>query len=57
MPALPKSHGLNSFQTNCVETIIHLKPPLFRKEAVFIELFKVDFRKVNLPIDNPKKVL
>jgi hypothetical protein len=52
-----KFHGLNSFRFQSVETNIKQKPPFFKNEAVFIELFKVNFRKINFTIDNPKSML
>jgi hypothetical protein len=56
MPVQPKFPGLNSFPS------IHRrkyqqKPPLLRKEAVFIEFLKLEFTKINFPIDNPKTML
>jgi hypothetical protein len=53
----PRFLGPNSFRFKSVETNIEQKPPFFKNEAVFIELFKASFRKINSTIDNPKTML
>ena len=55
MPDPLKFHGLNSFQF--VKENINVKPPLSKKEAVFIQFLNSRFMKINLPIDNPKSML